>query len=131
MAVPDTASPRTSSDGSAQIRIAKMVKACMGANDEYQVDLARLLNIDQTQVSKLLRGLRRLTVDELETIAAHYGRHPGAFYDGFDSTDAVRSGRGTSPLTSTDLRLLDGEGHDLDPGPVQLSFEFPALKLVK
>lgn len=105
---------------SAQMRISTMIRAHMAASGELQADLARVLHVGQETVSRILSGKRKLTVDELEAIAEHYGRHPGDFFDGW--------GQNRKEMTVADLRLVSG-GAEIAPG--QLALPFPPLRLVE
>lgn len=107
----------------AQQRIAKMIRAYMAATGEKQSDLALLLGVEQPQVSKMLSGRRKLTVDELERIAVHYDRHPGAFFEGFDEG----AHQNLKDVTGPDLQLVHAStGEDGNrPGPGQLQLDLP------
>lgn len=122
-----TASPTTAEHERPQARIARMIRAYMAAAGERQADLATLLNVDQTQISRILAGRRKLTVDELELIADHYDRHPGAFFEGLNGAPRQNWKKLTGP--DHGLRLVhdaDTDGDGTRPGPGQMTLPFRA-----
>jgi antitoxin component HigA of HigAB toxin-antitoxin module len=70
----------TTDDRPTQVRIATIIKGLMAMRGEDQEDLAGVLFINQSAVSKMLRGTRKMTVDELALIAAHYDLEPAVFF---------------------------------------------------
>lgn len=69
----------------AQQRIAGVIRMLMAAGEEDQGDLARVLHKDQTAVSRMLSGGRKMTVDELDAIAAHYDVSVATLFAGPDA----------------------------------------------
>lgn len=94
-----------------QARIAAVIRALMAANQESQGDLARFLHVDQTAISRMLNGTRKMTVDELAAVAEHYGQDPGVFFAGVE--DLIRS------RCFSGLRLV----HSSAPGQLELDFD--------
>lgn len=64
------------------MRIAGVVRMLMAAAQEDQGDLARVLHKDQTTVSRMLNGTRKMTVDELDAIAQHFDVSVGTLFAG-------------------------------------------------
>lgn len=52
--------------------IAERVRTLIESHGETQADLARLLDVDGSAVSRLLKGERGLAAGELAAICAHY-----------------------------------------------------------
>jgi transcriptional regulator with XRE-family HTH domain len=53
--------------------IAARVRGLLDARGETQADLARVLEVDDSAVSRLLKGDRGLAAGELAAMCAHYG----------------------------------------------------------
>ena len=111
MAYPVQESP--ASERPAQERITGAVKALMAAHGEDQDDLGEVLHMSQSSVSKMLRGVRKMTVDELDTLAVHYGVDPTTFFAGVEAAFRPRppdpSGGGNTRYRNG-LVLLPGGG---------------------
>lgn len=55
------------------VEIAGRVRALLDERGATQADLARVLSLDESSVSKLLNGRRGLAVTELASLCEHYG----------------------------------------------------------
>lgn len=105
----------------AQSRIAGVIRALMASRQEGQADLARLLHVEQSTISKMLTGSRKMTVDELDLIADYYGQDPTVFFRGVDE---LFRGRSREPqnakfVNPTGLTALPGGrsgGASVQPG---------------
>lgn len=104
--------PNVATERAAQVRIGRTIRAFMAARGEKQTDLAHLLSIDPGQVSRMLTGTRKMTVDELAIVAAHYGRHPGVFFDEFEDLVPQHGGadQNRKKMNGPDLQIIAGEG---------------------
>lgn len=91
----------------AQLRIASAIRTLMAAKGEDQADLAALLHMDQPGVSKMLRGVRKMTVDELAIVCDHYDVGAGILLEGAESV--IRTGSCAPTFT-----VIDGGGMDHD-----------------
>jgi len=55
------------------IEIAARIRALLEERGDTQADLARVLDVDESTVSKLLSGRRGLAAAELAALCEHYG----------------------------------------------------------
>jgi hypothetical protein len=58
----------------------RWIQARLAQPGKMQVDLAKALGIDPASVTRMVRGKRRLRVDEIEPAAAYLGIQPPAGY---------------------------------------------------
>lgn len=67
-------------------RVAAEVRAGMARSRMTQTDLAEVLGLTQSVVSKRLRGKIAFSVDELEKVADALGVHPATLLGGHDAS---------------------------------------------
>lgn len=60
--------------------VATEIRALLGRHQRTQTDLAGLLNISQSQMSKRLRGVIPFDIDELASVAHYFGVSVGSLF---------------------------------------------------
>lgn len=78
--------------------IGERIRALLDDRGEAQADLARVLEVDGSAVSRLLKGERGLAAGELAAMCAHYGV----------SSDHILFGAADEELVGAVLRAEDG-----------------------
>jgi transcriptional regulator with XRE-family HTH domain len=69
--------------------IAERIRRLLDERGESQADLARVLDVDSSAVSRLLKGERGLAAGELAALCAHYGVSSDHMLFGADDQKSV------------------------------------------
>lgn len=113
----------------AQDRIAGVIRALMAAHGEDQDDLGAVIHLGQSGVSRLLRGERRMTVDELDLLAQHYHVEPNVFFAGPEAAfrpGPPDGGGGNTRYRRPRLAVVGGRGRVESEWPELLDVAVPA-----
>lgn len=80
------------------------IAALMGVHGERQEDLAQGLGLTQGSVSLKLSGRSRITLDDVDAIAEHYGITPGQLLTGVEAavTNSLKARPKGGPVAATD-----------------------------
>ena len=78
--------------------IAGRIRDLLAEREGTQADLARVLDVDDSAVSRLIKGERGLAAGELAALCAHYGV----------SSDQILFGRASDATVGVLLRANDG-----------------------
>ena len=83
--------PITKAYASPMSTLAKRIKSLRTSKGVTQSELSRLTGIDQAEISRIEKGSRRISTDDLATIAKHLGVSPAHLIGNGDAS------RGLSP----------------------------------
>lgn len=108
-------------------RVAEEVNALMGRHRTTQVQLAAVLGIPQTQLSRRLRGLMPFSIDEVEAIADYYAVPVRSLFDHDEETPRPKPGG-----VQRARRDSNPQPSDLESGTVVLAdFGTPEVGLIR
>ena len=108
-------------------KISEKLKKAIRESELTQKDIAEILGIEQTQISKWIRGKTQPTLDKFEKLLEVLGKDANYFFENSGSVNQTHSGQGDQLINST---IKKSNKRKIDPEHLLLRIE-KLEKLVK